>query len=1107
MLKMKSRLHPILPVLLLFACSQQTQPPPPPLTYFGEKPRIQNPLRPEDSQKHIQLPKGFTAELYAAEPNIINPIAMAWDERGRLWVVQSQDYPHELENDVGGDRITICEDTDGDGRADKFTDFATEQSLTTGIAIVQGGAIVAQAPDMVLLTDTDGDDKMDGRKVLFGGFGIWDTHAGPSNLHYGIDNMIWGAVGYSGFEYTFGQKRINFTRGVYRFQRDGSYFEPIGQFNNNTWGCGITADHEIFGSTANNNHACYIGIPLRYYEYLGKLPSWAISADFIQGHYEIKPATLEPLQQVDVRGGFTAASGANFYTATNYPKHYQNQMYVNEPTGHLVHIARMVEDGAGYQEVEDGNIFASTDAWTAPVVSKTGPDGNLWVADWYNPVIQHNPDLRGMPNQIWNANKGPGNAHLNPHRDKRHGRIYVIKYRGKSDHSIQQLGAGDLDGLLSALEHDNMFWRTTAQRLLVENFGGNEDVKDRLHQLWTKNMHNLGGLHVLWTLAGIGQVPDDLVHQALRSRSAAVRKAGVALLSATEASSDRLVESEVLQDENLYVRRNAALRASELPETGALYQAMEAFSAAEETIEDKWLTAAAKVYFREQNTEDVDERDVELVLASSAETPLLWKYTTEQPASNWMSPDFDDSEWEEAPAAMGTPDLLPEIKTSWTTDHIWMRKVIDLESDLTTPVLKTMFDDNLELYANGRRVWAKDGQTRRSYLFARLDEDVILRQGTNTLAVHCENTGGGQYIDVQLGRIAQFTPDRTIVINTVPSKMAYDQTLVHATAGEKVELVLNNVDEMQHNLVLVEPGSTESFGKIVDQFTRAPEAAEMQYVPKTRYVLAASNMLDPGESEVLQIELPDQAGDYPYICTFPAHWQMMQGVLRVNPAGTYISTREATVSIANMGGGSSHDFLQHFAITDGRVLHQQGKNTVLYTEDPERFAEMIPTADLLYISNNKPFTAAAQEGIFTHVRSGKPMMIYHPSVWYNWTDWPAYNRELVAGGSRSHEPLQEFAVEVVQPGHAIMQGVPRQFRIIDELYRFEKDARGHSIQVLAVGRGLESGDEFPVVWIVNYPRARILVNTLGHDGRAHQLQAYQRILENGMEWCLGGRAL
>ena len=187
-------------ILTLFTACSTKKAKLPELTYSGDEPRIQNPLSPEDSQKHIQVPEGFETILYASEPDIINPIAFTWDERGRLWVIQSMDYPHGLNNDVGGDRITICEDTDGDGQADKFMDYATEQSLSTGIVIVKGGVIVAQAPEMVFLGDTDGDDKMDERKVLFDGFGTFDTHAGPSGLRYGPDNLIWGAVGYSGFE-------------------------------------------------------------------------------------------------------------------------------------------------------------------------------------------------------------------------------------------------------------------------------------------------------------------------------------------------------------------------------------------------------------------------------------------------------------------------------------------------------------------------------------------------------------------------------------------------------------------------------------------------------------------------------------------------------------------------------------------------------------------------------------------------------------------------------------------------------------------------------------------------------------------------------------------
>jgi putative membrane-bound dehydrogenase-like protein len=1080
------------------ACQSVAIEPPPPLSYTGEDPKIQIPLSPEDSQKHIQLPKGFTAELFAAEPDIINPIQFAWDERGRLWVVQSQDYPHELENEVGGDRITICEDTNGDGKADTFTDFATEQSLSTGIVVVKGGAIVAQAPDMVFLEDTDGDDKMDKRTVLFSGFGIWDTHAGPSSLRYGIDNHIWGAVGYSGFESNFNGKDVSFTRGVYRFTRDGKSFEPIGQFNNNTWGMGMMPDGEIFGSTANNNHACYIGIPLRYYNYMSKLPSWAMNADFIQGHYEIAPVDTVPLQQVDVRGGYTAAAGANFYTANNYPKTYQNQMYVNAPTGHLVHIARIEKDGAGFKEVDGGNIFASTDAWTAPVFTETGPDGNLWVADWYNPVLQHNPDSRGMPNQIWNDNKGEGNAHLNEHRDKRHGRIYVVKYKGKVDKSIQSLDPSDLKTLIKALDNDNMFWRTTAQRLIVEHFSVNQlgSSLQQLQKMATKN------IHALWILDAFDQTDDIDFSNLLTAVDPTLLKAALALLPLFEESSEALVTSDLLNNNNLHIRRHAILKASELPETDKLFQAMEQVSRDETNTNDKWLNSAIKMYFKEKNLEDIEEEDVDMIMPAGGAKSNSWKYTTDAPGNDWTKESFDDSKWALGESVFGTWETLNGlIRTKWETDHIWMRKTVDLSEDIPEPVIKYVNDEDFDVYVNGEPLFKKGGW-RTDYKLVRLDKNKasLFKKGKNVIAVHCVNTGGNQHIDIGLGNVAQFKADRTFYLTAVPTQMAYDKKVLHAMAGEKIEIVLENTDEMQHNLVLIQKGSTEVFGKVVDQFLKSPDAAKMEYVPQSRYVLGATEMLDPEEIGTIQLTLPDKPGSYPYICTFPGHWRMMQGVIEVSPKGSYISSNPDAPKIAVMGGGGSHDFEKYFGIADGKIFHQNGKQTVNYTESSAELTDLLADADMLVISNNKGFDPKTKETIFSRVNNGMPMMICHPSTWYNWKDWPEYNKQLVAGGSESHEKLQEFEVIVKKPNHPIMKGVPNRFRIVDELYRWKHDLTGPKIDVLAVGRGLESGEEFPVVYTVKHPHTKIVGNTLGHDSRAHSLKAYQTILENSFEW-------
>ncbi len=216
--------------------------------------------------------------------------------------------------------------------------------------------------------------------------------------------------------------------------------------------------------------------------------------------------------------------------------------------------------------------------------------------------------------------------------------------------------------------------------------------------------------------------------------------------------------------------------------------------------------------------------------------------------------------------------------------------------------------------------------------------------------------------------------------------------------------------------------------------------------------------------------------------------------------GHFISDSKKATKIAITGGSGSHDFLKFFGIADGEILSDNGINTVIYTQDVAEMGQLIPVVDILMLTNNQPLDTQAQNALFERVNAGKlNLLINHPSTWYNWKDWPEYNQQLVGGGSESHENLQEFEVRVVQPNHPLMKGVPATFRIVDELYRWKPDATA-TVEVLAVGRGLESGEEFPVVWTVKHPKVKIVGNTLGHDERAHDLEAYQIILKNSLKW-------
>ncbi len=186
-------------------------------------PKVQESLTPEQSMSLIQVPVGFELQLFAAEPMVVNPIYMNWDEKGRLWVIETVDYPNEIKtDDIGDDRIKILEDTNGDGKADKFTIFAEKLNIPTSFVFVNGGIIVSQAPSFIFLKDTNGDDKADVREDILRGWGKSDTHAQASNLRYGFDNKIWGVVGYSGFNGKVkGKDSTSFSNGVYHFDPDG----------------------------------------------------------------------------------------------------------------------------------------------------------------------------------------------------------------------------------------------------------------------------------------------------------------------------------------------------------------------------------------------------------------------------------------------------------------------------------------------------------------------------------------------------------------------------------------------------------------------------------------------------------------------------------------------------------------------------------------------------------------------------------------------------------------------------------------------------------------------------------------------------------------------
>ncbi|TFV97944.1 dehydrogenase [Algoriphagus kandeliae] len=894
-------------------------------------PRFQLPLSPEESMKLVQIPVGFEMELFASEPMIINPMAMTWDERGRLYVIETVDYPNEVRTEGGNDKIKILEDTDGDGKADKATVFAENLNIPTSIMAVNGGVLISMAPDFVFLKDTDGDDLADVREVIMTGWGKSDTHAGPSNLKYGFDNKIWGVLGYSGFRGEVSGKQHSFGQGVYRFEPNGENMEYLGNTSNNTWGLGFTEDFETFISTANGQHSVYFSMANNYV----RRPIFQGSANTVHGidsHYDM-PHLTPFLRQVDWHGGYTAAAGHNFYTARSFPENYWNRIaFVSEPTGRVLHHAIINPDGSGFTEKNGFNILASSDEWFSPVHAEVGPDGALWVADWYNFIIQHNPTPRGFEN-------GAGNAYINPLRDSQHGRIYRISYKGGEDSKTFNLKDADGATLIEALKSDNLFWRITAQRLIVEK-QDKSIVEDLYGIIQNQEVDKVGlngpAVNALWTLHGLGELDGGnevairVVERALNHPSAAVRKNAIRVLPRTATSLKAIMASNVINDSDLHTRKEAFLAISDMPFSEDAAKMLVEVAQKEENGEDAYLPQAifaavlshpTEFAKREISTAIQADENTELSLSDRISRSLVAEqYPLDQRNSILFPPDVAGKEIDIRMMVSKGENPLEGVlvaqgnNTNGYSLYIYqdaLHFAVAQDNNLTilsskkglpeeqfTINASLLEDGSMSLKINGQEI----GQGKTKGLFTESLSPNRVRVGQNdsrNVVGKYEGTwwfGGrlsnkstlslrkpGTALDEEETTSATVAANGTsfVKIAVVPHEMKYDKTSFTVKAGSQVTIDFENPDFMQHNMVIGQKGSLEIIGKAADELARNPKGAEQNYVPSIPEVIIATRLVDPEGRESLVFVAPSEPGEYPFVCTVPGHWRMMNGIMKV----------------------------------------------------------------------------------------------------------------------------------------------------------------------------------------------------------------------------------
>jgi uncharacterized protein len=576
----------------------------------------QVPLPIEESFALTTLRPGFSLHAFATEPMIGRIIDFTWDEAGRMWAVETNDYPNRLLPDTvpGGDRILILQDTDADGLADDVKVFADGLNLATSLVLINGGVVVAQAPHFFFMKDTDGDDRADVKDLIMTGWPRNDTHGTPSNFRYNFDNQILASVGYNGFRGEVGGRTWGpgeFFAGYFRFTPDGASLDYLARTSNNTWGVALSEDGYIFGSTANGRPSTFVHIPARYYRTLN------LSAPILPGiedRQDIFPLTS--IMQVDWFGMYTSGAAHELYTAREFPREYWNRKaFVVDPTGNLVGMFDLRRNGTAFSAKNEWSFLASRDPWVAPVQVKVGPDGALWVSDFYSLVAQHNPfvEMEGC------CPRGEGNAYETPNRDAAHARIYRVVYDGAPPQTPMRLDGATPAQLVAALSDDNMFWRLTAQRLLVER-GTTEVVPALIDLVNDHTIDELGlnnpGLHALWTLHGLGALENNVaaraaVANALHHPAASLRRAALmalprdqqlenaifaaGLLPDRNAPGASTVGSGTLQDAHHSVRMEALLVLSELPPSERAAAAIREVMMVAQNGRDRWMPDAVAI--------------------------------------------------------------------------------------------------------------------------------------------------------------------------------------------------------------------------------------------------------------------------------------------------------------------------------------------------------------------------------------------------------------------------------------------------------------------------------------------------------------------------------
>jgi putative heme-binding domain-containing protein len=495
-------------------------------------------LSPTEAMAKMTLAPGFTVELVAAEPDIVNPVAMTFDERGRIWITESLEYPRESAG-PGRDRIKVLEDTDADGRADRFTIFAEGFNIPSGIAVGHGGVWVANAPDILFLQDTDGDGRADKQEVVVTGFGRDDTHELPNSLTWGPDGWLYGLNGVFNRSVIEHQgKKHDFTCALFRIHPKTREFELFCQGTSNPWGVAWDGEGSAFISACVIDHLWHLAESAYYIRQGGPYPPFTAPMRSIVKHKHQKAAYC----------------GIHYFDSDAYPEQYRDRLMMGNIHGGAINVDVLARDGSTYAGSTADDLLVANDAWFMPVVQKTGPDGCLYVLDWYDRYHCYQ-DAKRDPEGL----------------DRLKGRLYRIRYNGTPRAKPFDLAAESDAQLIERLHSPNVYYRDIAQRLLAER--NDPETRPRLERLVADHQApRKTRLHALWALTGGGPLAVDFHRALLADDDPGFRAWGVRIAGNMH-QVDPTVRDKVLSlavDPAADVRLQVAVAARKLTEVDSL---------------------------------------------------------------------------------------------------------------------------------------------------------------------------------------------------------------------------------------------------------------------------------------------------------------------------------------------------------------------------------------------------------------------------------------------------------------------------------------------------------------------------------------------------------